>query len=154
MFYIKFLEIEINLTYTISWKQKFPEIQMWQNHHWLCVAWRALVKPMREYKLWFKAYTKYLSRDKHLRDSYSQQPKSPEDSVIFFLKSLICLPQHNDLQIWTCCKIHITNVQSFDYLLQKINIYINPKYWHFINLNKNNLTYIKTPCNRIKNTYL
>jgi len=86
MFYIKFLETQINLTYTISWKQKFPEIQMWKNHHWLCVAWRALVKPMKEYKLWFKAYTKYLSRDKHLRDSYSQQPESPEDSVIFFFE--------------------------------------------------------------------
>lgn len=42
------------------------------------------VKPMREYKLWFKSYTKYISRDKHLRDPCLQQPESPEDSLKFF----------------------------------------------------------------------
>jgi len=64
-------------------KKYHEEIQMWENRYDYVLhgeRYANEVKPTREYMLWFKSYTKYLSSNKHLRDPCSQQPESPEDS--------------------------------------------------------------------------
>jgi hypothetical protein len=80
----KYHEIDLRQQYTISWKHKYPEeIQMWENRHDYVLhgeRYADEVKPTREYMIWFKSYTKYLSSNKHLRDPHSQQPESLDDT--------------------------------------------------------------------------